>query len=97
MCTIIEGGLLLLLLLLMRESVLRVYSMENSVTVELCSQSGTEKEGPGEFPMERVALLGRRGETMVQEDGDQLLNPQRRLLSTEIKWTVVFERLSQDE
>ena len=72
------------------------HSLEDGVAVKLSSEPGAEKEGPGELAVEGVALLGRRGQTVVQEDRDQSLDLSRRFLSAEIEQSVAFERLSEN-
>ena len=72
-------------------------SLEYLVAVEPGPESGAEEEGSGELTVERVALLGGRSESVVQEDGDQPPYPQGRLLATKVEDSVVFERLSEDE
>ena len=71
--------------------------VEDGVAVELCTETGTEKESSGEFAVERVALVRGRSQTVVEEDWDQSLDLQRGLLVAKVKQTVVFEWLSEDE
>lgn len=67
------------------------------MAVEPCIQFGAQQEGAGQLAVQRVAFLGGRGETVVKQNWDQLLDPSHCLLPAKVEISVVFERLPQNE
>ena len=73
-----------------------VDALEHGVAVEPSLKLGTEVEGAGHLAMEGVHLLWWGHQPVLQEHGNQTLDPAGRVLRAEVKRFVCGKRFPQD-
>ncbi len=56
-----------------------------------------QKERSRQFPVQRVRFCRRRGQTMLQHGGNQMMDPLCHILCSEIKRAFMCKRLSQNQ
>lgn len=73
-----------------------VHVQEHVPAGDVGLQLGADQEGAGHLAVERVGLLGRRGEAVAQHDGDEVLDALRGALHAEVEGLGGGERFAED-
>jgi len=66
------------------------------LTVNLSTQLCAQQKAAGHFAMQRIYLLWRRSQAMLQHHWQQLMNSNRRALLTKVKDFISCKRLTQN-